>query len=152
MRKVRDFASGKENCAFWFFPFFEIPLNDLPNFCDISIQHNNQPKYVLKLHLWLSKTGYGDKQYYEQVDRITKYPNYIIEYIPEPGYRAFVFDVPEKWKYDYETILSGRTDKLSDEYRAANKQYIPEGYLKFVERQNRLTDHHTTDRYQGKVL
>ena len=64
--------------------------------------------------------GYGEEKLYDD-------PNYIRTYDDEfdSTYATYVFSVPEKWKKDFDLILAGRLNEVSDEYVAYLREFYP---------------------------
>ena len=64
--------------------------------------------------------GYGEEKLYDD-------PNYIRTYDDEfdSTYATYVFSVPEKWKKDFDLILAGRLNEVSDEYVAYLREFFP---------------------------
>lgn len=64
--------------------------------------------------------GYGEEELYKD-------PNFVTTYDDEfdSTYATYVFNVPEKWKADFERITNDKWDEVSDEYVAEVKKFYP---------------------------
>lgn len=64
--------------------------------------------------------GYGEEKLYDD-------PNYLRTYDDEfdSTYATYVFSVPEKWKKDFDLIVAGHLNEVSDEYVAYLREFYP---------------------------
>ena len=68
--------------------------------------------------------GFGEEELYKD-------PNYVRDYSDDfdPTYGTYLFNVPEKWKADFDRIMAGNFNEVSDEYY----EYVSEFYPKLAE-------------------
>ena len=64
--------------------------------------------------------GYGEENLYYDEHFIKTYDD---EY--DTTYGTYEFKVPEKWKADFDKIIDGRADEVSDEYLTYVKEFYP---------------------------
>ena len=64
--------------------------------------------------------GYGEEELYKDENFLTTYDD---EY--DSTYATYEFKVPEKWKADFDKIIDGRADEVSDEYLTYVKEFYP---------------------------
>lgn len=64
--------------------------------------------------------GYGEEELYKDPNFITTYDD---EY--DSTYATYEFSVPEKWKGDFDLIVSGKISEVSDEYVSYLKEFYP---------------------------
>lgn len=64
--------------------------------------------------------GYGEEELYEDKNFLTTYDD---EY--DNTYATYEFKVPEKWKDDFDKILDGRSEEVSEEYINYVKEFYP---------------------------
>ena len=64
--------------------------------------------------------GYGEEELYKDENFLTTYDD---EY--DNTYGTYEFKVPEKWKADFDAILAGESDKISEEYINYVKEFYP---------------------------
>lgn len=73
--------------------------------------------------------GYGE-------DELYKDPNYVTTYDDsfDNTYATYVFNVPEKWKADFDKIIDGKIQEVSDEYYSYVSEFYPilaeKGFIK----------------------
>lgn len=64
--------------------------------------------------------GYGEEELYKDENFLTTYDD---EY--DSTYATYEFKVPEKWKANFDKIIDGRADEVSDEYLTYVKEFYP---------------------------
>jgi hypothetical protein len=64
--------------------------------------------------------GYGEDELYKDENFITTYDD---EY--DNTYGTYEFKVPEKWKDDFDKIIDGRPEEVSEEYITYVKEFYP---------------------------
>ena len=64
--------------------------------------------------------GYGEEDLYEDENYLTTYDD---EY--DSTYGTYEFKVPEKWKADFDLIVAGKADQVSQEYFELVKSFYP---------------------------
>ena len=64
--------------------------------------------------------GFGEEELYAD-------PNFVSTYDDEEDstYGTYLFNVPEKWKLDFDKILDGRIEETSEEYKNYIKEFWP---------------------------
>lgn len=64
--------------------------------------------------------GYGEEQLYDD-------PNFLKTYDDEYDntYATYEFKVPEKWKADFDLIMSGKIKEVSEVYKTHLKEFFP---------------------------
>lgn len=68
--------------------------------------------------------GYGEEELYSDPNFMTTYDDDF-----DSTYGYYEFNVPEKWKDDFDKIVNGRIKEVSDEY----VKYVSEFYPKLAE-------------------
>lgn len=68
--------------------------------------------------------GFGEEELYKD-------PNYVRDYDDDfdRTYATYLFNVPEKWKVDFDLIMDGKISEVSENYY----QYVSEFYPKLAE-------------------
>lgn len=64
--------------------------------------------------------GYGEEELYKDENFLTTYDD---EY--DNTYATYEFKVPEKWKADFDKIIDGRSNEVSEEYLTYVKEFYP---------------------------
>lgn len=59
----------------------------------------------------------GKLEYLDFEDKLMKHPEYEAQYSPDKPHVMYVFNIPEKYKEDYQKILDGKYSRISDEYK-----------------------------------
>ena len=64
--------------------------------------------------------GFGEEELYKD-------PNYVRDYDDDFDctYATYLFNVPEKWKADFDAIMNNKWQDISDEYVAYLKEFYP---------------------------
>lgn len=64
--------------------------------------------------------GFGEEELYKD-------PNFIKTYddISDDTYATYLFNVPEKWKPDFNKIMEGNSKEVSDDYYNYVKEFYP---------------------------
>lgn len=64
--------------------------------------------------------GFGEEVLYDD-------PNFVSTYDDEEDntYGTYLFNVPEKWKSDFDKILDGKLKETSEEYKKYIKEFYP---------------------------
>lgn len=82
--------------------------------------------------------GYGEEELYKDPNFITTYDD---DY--DCTYATYEFRVPEKWKADFDLIVSGKFSDVSDEYVSYLKEFYPilaeKGVINKIFRENEDT-------------
>lgn len=84
--------------------------------------------------------GYGEEELYKD-------PNFVKTYDDsfDNTYATYVFNVPEKWKQDFDKICEGKLREVSDEYYNYLNEFFPllssKGILKSVFRPDEEHEH-----------
>jgi hypothetical protein len=91
-----------------------------PRFRDCFVTEDNNIAIYTRVGGGNRNCGYNEEKLYEDENFIRTYDD---DY--DTTYGTYEFKVPEKWKADFDTILSGDMSKVSDEYIAYLKEFFP---------------------------
>lgn len=74
-----------------------------------------------------TRVGGGNRNYGYDEEKLYEDENFIKTYDDENDstYGIYEFKVPEKWKADFESIISGEVKKVSEEYVNYLKEFFP---------------------------
>ena len=64
--------------------------------------------------------GYGEEELYSDPNFVTTYDDAF-----DSTYGTYVFNVPEKWQADFDKIVAGQFNEVSDEYVTCVKEMFP---------------------------
>lgn len=106
-----------------FLPMLGRKQNEYPRFRDCFISQDQKHILVLtRVGGGNRNCGYGEEELYED-------PNFVRTWDDDfdSTYGYYEFNVPEKWKKDFNAIMEGEGDptKASDEYVAYVKEFYP---------------------------
>lgn len=107
---------GVNQATFFILPLLELGHPErLPRFRDCFVNNENgQPE----IHVY-TRVGGGNRDADFGEDVFYKHPNYITTFDDDfdSTYGTYTFSIPEKWKADFELIMSGKIPETSDEYK-----------------------------------
>lgn len=108
-----------------FMPMLGRKQDDYPRFRDCFLSDDNE-RIVIYTRVGGNNrgSGYGEEE-------LIKDPNFVRTYDDDfdSTYGYYEFNVPEKWKEDFEKIVQGKMNEISDEYY----NYVCEFYPKLAE-------------------
>ena len=94
--------------------------NEYPRFRDCFITEDGNIAIYTRVGGGNRNCGYGEEELYADAHFIKTYDD---EY--DNTYGTYEFKVPEKWKADFEAILDGRVNDVSQEYIDYVKEFYP---------------------------
>lgn len=108
-----------------FMPMLGRKQDDYPRFRDCFLSDDNE-RIVIYTRVGGNNrgSGYGEEE-------LIKDPNFVRTYDDDfdSTYGYYEFNVPEKWKEDFEKIVQGKMNEISDEYY----NYVCKFYPKLAE-------------------
>lgn len=111
--------NGVRPAAFLILPMLGKHPDEYPRFRDCFIGDDEKPETKDKIIVY-TRTGGGNREgYAEENEAITKMDGYLFDYDDDFDctFANFVFDVPEKWKSDFDKVFSGKIKETSDDYQ-----------------------------------
>lgn len=103
---------GVNPAAFFILPMLGKHPDEYPRFRDCFVGEDKQSIEVFTRVGGNNRgCGYGE-------DELMEHPNFIKTYDDDfdSTYGTYVFSVPDKWRKDFDLIMSGRLFAISDEY------------------------------------
>lgn len=93
---------------------------DYPRFRDCFVTEDKNIAIFTRVGGNNRNCGFGEEELY-------KNPNYIRTYDDDfdDTYATYEFRVPEKWKKDFDLIIAGNLNEVSDEYVAYLRKFFP---------------------------
>lgn len=83
--------------------------------------------------------GYGEEELYKDPNFVKTYDDHF-----DDTYATYIFNVPEKWKQDFDRICEGKLSEVSDEYYNYLNEFFPlfssKGLLKNIFRPEEQQD------------
>lgn len=109
--------------------------NEYPRFRDCYVTDEGNIAIYTRVGGGNRNCGYEEEKLYEDENFLTTYDD---EY--DNTYGTYEFKVPEKWKADFDLIMSGRSPEVSKEYIDYVKSFYP-----------KLAEEGAIDKMFGKV-
>ncbi len=109
---------GVKPSTFLILPMLGKHPDEYPRFRDCFIGDSERPETEGKIIVY-TRTGGGNREDYEEENRaISEMPGYLFDYDDDFDctFANFVFDVPPKWKADFDKIMAAEVPTVSDEY------------------------------------
>jgi hypothetical protein len=94
--------------------------NEWPRFRDCFVTEDNNIAIYTRVGGGNRNAGYNEEKLYEDPLFIKTYDD---EY--DNTYATYEFNVPEKWKADFDLILEGKVTEISEEYKTYLKEFFP---------------------------
>lgn len=109
MGNLYNLLNGVNPATFFILPMLGKHPDDYPRFRDCFINEDNQIVVYTRVGGNNRNSGYGEEELY-------KHPNFVRTYDDDfdNTYGYYVFNVPEKWKEDFNKFL--KKQKPSEEY------------------------------------
>lgn len=111
---------GFSPASVWIMPMLGRRQNEWPRFRDCFVEDGMIEIYT-RVGGGNRGCGYGEEELYKDPNFVTTYDD---EYDHTYGY--YVFEVPEKWKSDFDKICDGEFTEISEEYKNYLKEFWPE--------------------------
>ena len=113
---------GYSSACVYFLPMLDRKPEDYPRFRDCFLSDDSKRIVIY------TRVGGGNRGCGFGEDKLYKDPNYVTTYDDDfdNTYGSYEFNVPEKWQEDFDAILHGEFDKVSDEYKAQIKKIYPD--------------------------
>lgn len=102
-------------------PMLGIEPKDYPRFRDCFLTDDNTIAIFTRVGGNNRNQGYGEEILY-------KHPNFYTTYDDkyDSTYGVYVFTIPSKWSKDFNKIVSGKFEDVSDDYVSQVKEIYPE--------------------------
>lgn len=94
--------------------------NEYPRFRDCYVTDEGNIAIYTRVGGGNRNCGYEEEKLYEDENFIRTYDD---EY--DNTYGTYEFKVPEKWKADFDAIINGKPEKVSQEYISYLKEFFP---------------------------
>ena len=115
-----NMLNGFNPACVFIMPMLGRKQEEWPRFRECFLTEDNNIAIYTRVGGGNRNCGYNEEKLYEDENFIRTYDD---EY--DTTYGTYEFRVPEKWKADFDTILSGDMSKVSDEYIAYLKEFFP---------------------------
>lgn len=115
-----NMLNGFNPACVFIMPMLGRKQEEWPRFRDCFVTEDNNIAIYTRVGGGNRNSGYEEEKLYEDENFIKTYDD---DY--DTTYGTYEFKVPEKWKADFDVILSGDMSKVSDEYVAYLKEFFP---------------------------
>lgn len=122
--------AGVNQATFFVLPMLELGHPEgLPRFRDCFVNKENEtPEIYIYTRVGGGNRdeGFGEEVFYN-------HPNYITTFDDDfdNTYGTYTFSVPDKWKSDFDLVISGKLPETSDEYKKLVIDTFPKAEEKF---------------------
>jgi len=114
-----NLVNGVTPATFFILPMLGKHPDEYPRFRDCFTSDELHPEYDGKIHVYTRvgggnrNCGYGEEELYKQSGFITTFDDSF-----DSTFATYVFEVPEKWKPDFDLYHQGKVAGFSKEYQA----------------------------------
>lgn len=117
---------GLNPMTFFICPMLGLNPNEIPRFRDLFTEDEDHPKYKGKIHIYTRVGGNNRKSGYGE-EMLTSHPEFVATYDDnfDKTYGMYVFNVPQKYKEDFDKIVSGDIKQISEDLQSAIKAMFP---------------------------
>ena len=116
-----NMVNGFNPACLFFMPMLGRKQDDYPRFRDCFLS-DDEKRIVIYTRVGGYNRGFGlgEEKLYED-------PNFVKTYddSTDDTYGYYEFNVPEKWKEDFNRLVAGKTEEVSDEYISYLKTFYP---------------------------
>ncbi len=122
-----NLINGVKPACFFLLPMLGKHPDEYPRFRDCFIGDDERPEHANKIIVY-TRTGGGNRDAYQaENDALRAMPGFVTDYDDsfDCTFACWVFDVPDKWKGDFDAIMSGDLAQVSDAYLAEMKRVYP---------------------------
>lgn len=120
-----NMLNGFNLACLFFLPMLGRKQKDWPRFRDCFLSDDNERIVIY------TRVGGGNRGQGYNEEELYKDPNFVTTYDDDydSTYGYYEFNPPERWKKDFDNIISNNLKEVSDEYI----QYVKEFYPKLAE-------------------
>lgn len=127
MSGLYNLVNGYNPSCILILPMLGRSSSEYPRFRDCFVSTENGKEYIdvyTRVGGGNRNCGYGEEKLYED-------ENFVITFDDDfdNTYGTYRFNVPEKWKKDFDLIVKGKLSEVSDEYIAEVKKYYTEEFV-----------------------
>jgi hypothetical protein len=130
-----NLLNGVNQSAFFFLPMLGKHPDEYPRFRDCFLRDPDHPKYDNHIHVY-TRTGGGNRdEYKDQNEAMRQMDGFVTDHDDsfDSTFATWVFVVPDRWRADFDNMLSGNLKLISAEYRAEMARVYPKLADKFRE-------------------
>lgn len=115
-----NMVNGYNPACVFILPMLGRKADEYPRFRDCFVTEDNKIAIYTRVGGNNRNCGFGEEELYND-------PNFVTTYDDEwdSTYGTYVFNVPEKWKADFDKLMNSDWDTVSDEYVTCLKEFYP---------------------------
>lgn len=111
---------GFNSACVFFMPMLGRKQEEWPRFRDCYITEDNNIAIYTRVGGNNRGHGYGEEKLYDDENFIRTYDDDF-----DNTYATYEFKVPDKWRDDFDKLVSGKMSEVSDEYVAMLEDFFP---------------------------
>lgn len=113
-----NMMNGVTQAVFFILPMLGKHPDQYPRFRDCFLSDEDHPEYDDYIHVYTRvggnnrNAGFGEEELYEIPEFVATFDDSF-----DSTFATYVFEVPEKWKADFDLFKQGRIKEFSKEYQ-----------------------------------
>ena len=116
-----NMMNGFSPACLYFMPMLDRKQQDYPRFRDCFLSDDEKHIEIYTRVGGNNRgSGFGEEELYKDPNFVTTYDSDF-----DSTYGTYVFNVPEKWQEDFDRIVDGRFDEVSEEYIQHVEAFYP---------------------------
>ena len=124
MGGLYNFINGYNPSCIWIMPMLGRKESEWPRFRDCFVEESEKYGYLIVIYTRVGganrNAGYGEEELYKDPLFVeTKDSDF------DNTFASYKFKVPEKWKADFDLIMSGKIEMTSKEYQNMIREFYP---------------------------
>ena len=111
---------GFNPACYFIMPMLGRKQDEWPRFRDCFVTEDNQIAIYTRVGGNNRGQGYGEEELYKD-------PNFVKTFDDsfDDTYATYVFNVPEKWKADFDKLMEKKFSETSEEYQTMLREFFP---------------------------
>lgn len=111
---------GFNPACYFIMPMLGRKQDEWPRFRDCFVTEDKQIAIFTRVGGNNRNSGYGEEELYKD-------PNFVKTYDDsfDDTYGTYVFNIPEKWKADFDKIMEGKLSETSAKYQSYVREFFP---------------------------
>ena len=116
-----NMINGFNPACIFFMPMLGRKQDEYPRFRDCFLSDDDKHIIIYtRVGGGNRNCGFGEEELYKDPNFVRTYDNDF-----DSTYGYYEFSVPEKWKPDFDLIISGKFSEVSDEYVSYLREFFP---------------------------
>jgi hypothetical protein len=115
-----NIINGVTQATFFILPMLGKHPDEYPRFRDCFLNDEEHSEYKNCIHIY-TRTGGGNRTNYKEENEMMRGMEGFIDDFDDNfdnTFASWIFNVPEKWKADYQLFIEGKIKEFSKEYQA----------------------------------